>query len=119
MKKTFLEAQYRIKGRVYNHGYICIDGDFINGIFAFDCVCIQINDGHIYFYLKEYDPEDGSHYKTEQFICKYDYETLETPHTYILKSSSNEFLTLELIKKVTDPKILSDIEKEFEGIFGK
>ena len=119
MKKTFLEAQYRIKDRVYNQGYICIDGDRINGIFTMDCVCIQIQNGHIYFYLGEYEPQDSSYYETVEFTGKYDIETLESPYTYILKSSSNEFLSLELIKEVSDPRTISDIEKEFEVIFGK
>lgn len=119
MKKIFLEAQYRIKDKVFNDGYICIYKDLILGIFTMDCVSIGIVNGHIYFNLAEYEPNNNLYYETEEFSGKYDIETLESPYTYILKSSSNETLSLTLIKKVSDPKILSVIEKEFEVIFGK
>ena len=119
MKKTFFEAEYRIKNKVYNHGHICITNDFITGIFSLDCISIQIKDGYIYLYLKEYEPEDKSYYETIEFIGKCDVKTLESPYTYILKSDDDEYISLKLIKRLSDPKTISDISKEFEMIFGE
>ena len=51
MKKTYIEAQYRIKDIVFNTGYICIGKHSIIGNFTLDSVIIEIYNGKIYFYL--------------------------------------------------------------------
>lgn len=119
MGKVYIEAQYRIKGLVYNHGYICIDRDSINCIFSMDCACIKIIKGSIHFYLKEYDPENGEYYETEEFIGGRNIDNLDYPRTYILHSNSNMILSLELIKRICDTTSISDIVKTFEKLFSK
>lgn len=118
MKKVFIEAQYRIKDRVCNWGYICIDGDSITGIFTFDYVDIQITDNSMHLSLKEYQPEKSPYYKIQEFVNATAFEGLESPCTYLLKSS-NEFLSLELIRRITDPIKISDIEKTFKNFQSK
>lgn len=119
MKKTFFEAQYRITDRVYNQGYICIAGNSIKGIFSFDCVSIEIKNRYIYLYLKEFEPENESYYETVEFVGKYNIETLDSPCTYILKSSSNEILSLQLIRRITNLNSIPDIVKQFDLILGE
>lgn len=119
MKKTYIEAQYRIKNQVYNNGYLCINKDSIIGIFSLDCACIEIKNEHIHFYLKEFKPEDILYHETKEFISIDTVSFLESPCSYILKSNSNVFLSLELIKRVTDISSISSIVQTFESIFGK
>ena len=120
MGKVYIEVQYRIKNTVFNSGYIRIDGDTIHCLFSLDYSYIKIIDGRIHFYLEDYEPENDSYNKTEEFIGTYNYiDTLECPYSYILKNDSGIILSLKLIKKVYDPCLSRDIEESFQYRFGK
>lgn len=119
MGKVYMEALYRIKNNVFNTGYICIDGDIIHCLFSLDYSYIKIIDGKIHFYLEEYEPKNDFYYETQEFIGNCYIGTLESPSTYILKNDSGIFLSLELIKRVSNPCFIHDIEAEFQYRFGK
>ena len=114
MKKTYIEANFRIDDVVFNTGYICIDKDSITGIFTFDRVIIEINKEIMSFLLFKYDSESNSFLSPESYNYKYNLKSLESPHTYTLKSDSNETLKFELIKKVTNPNIISRLDDQFK-----
>lgn len=119
MKKTYIEAQYRITDQVYNHGYICIDGDSINAIFTSDYASIVLYNGSLIFYLEEFEPEYNSYYEVEKFVSINEVDCLESPCTYILKSNSDVVIYLDLIKKISDTRSISNTIQAFEDFFGK
>lgn len=120
MEKVYIEAIYRIRNTVFNSGYIRIDDDTISCLFSLDYAYIEFTDGYFHFYLKEYEPENNSYYETKEFIANYDYiNILNFPYTYILKNHSGNILTLHFIKRVYDPYLIRNIEKDFQTFFGK
>ena len=116
MKKVYISAKYRIEDVIFNDGYICIDENCIIGIFTLDWASIEICNGKLHFYLDEYEPLTNSHSDTIEFISTRYIDMLESPQTYILKSSDNDTLTLSLLNKITDPKKIADIEELFKPL---
>lgn len=119
MKKVYIEALYRIENAVVNTGYICIDGDTINCLFSLDYSYIKIINGSIHFYLIEYNLEYGCYYETEEFVGDNYIDILKTPHTYELKNDFGIKLSLEVIKKLSNPCLIKHIEKSFQEFLGK
>ena len=129
MAKTYIKAVYRIKGVVYNEGYICIDGNSTIGLFALDSAIISIVNKKLYFHLVEYEYKDKSEFKNkyntyhpaETFISTQSVDYIEFPHTYLLRSKSNPyiFLSLELIKKVDAFELCANTLQRFENFYSK
>lgn len=112
--KTYISAKYRIDNVKLNNGYICIENDNIQGIFTLDCVTIKIFNDKIHFYLFECEPLLNIYSKSKEFISIEEVDFLESPQSYTLKSKFNETLHLDLVKRITDPKKISDIEELFK-----
>ena len=121
MAKTYIKAVYRIKGIVYNEGYICIDGNSIIGLFALDSATIAIIGKKLYFHLFEYEPETGTYYPTETFISTQSIDYIESPYTYVLRSKFDPscFLTLELKNKVNAFELSTNMLQRFENFYSK
>ncbi len=121
MAKTYIKAVYRIKGVVYNEGYICIDGNSIIGLFALDSATISIVGQKLYFHLVEYEPEDDTYYPAKAFISTQSVDYIESPQTYLLRSKSDpsRFLSLELIKRVNAFELCADTLQRFENFYSK
>ena len=114
MKKTYIEAQYRIDDVVFNTGYICIDSSYTTGIFTLDIVNILIDNGKILLFLSEHDSESNKYFKPVLFVGNYIIDHLNPFDSYILESDTDNTLTLDLIRKITDSNTISKIETEFK-----
>ena len=121
MEKTYLKAIYRIKGIVYNEGYICISENSIKGLFSLDSAEISIVNNKLYFHLLEYEPEYDIYNPIETFICTQPVSTIESPCTYFLRSRSNPslILSLELVRRVNSFELCADILQRFEKFYSK
>jgi len=118
MKEIYLEAKYRILGKVYSNGYICIDDNMIKGLFTTDLAILKIVDGSLYFFLSSFDPTIFMLSPPETFVCEISSDTLECPNTYTLKSlSSNTNLELSLIRKVTELYSIPSVINDFKTLF--
>lgn len=119
MKKMYIKAEYRIPGKSYSNGNVCIDEYGTRAIFSLDMASIQIKDNILYFYLKEFDPESFNYFHIITFSCPISSNELTYPSSYILQAqSSNTNIELKLIDKITNLHSIPGIEKDFLTFFG-
>ncbi len=120
MEKTYIKAVYRIKGVVYNEGYICIDGDSTIGLFTLDSATISIINKKLNFHLVKHKTTN-TYYPAETFISTQSVTYIEPPCTYVLRSKSDPscFLTLELKNKVNAFELSTNMLQRFENFYSK
>lgn len=119
MEKMYIKAEYRIPGKAYSDGYICIDEYGTRAIFSLDMASILIKDDTFCLYLKEFNPDSFEYFHIKTFTCPISSNDLTYPNTYILQSRSlNTNIELKLFDKVTNLHSITDIEKDFHMFFG-
>ena len=119
MEKMYIKAEYRIPGKAYSDGYICIDEYGTRAIFSLDMASIQIKDDTFYLYLKEFNPDSFEYFHIKTFSCPISSNELTYPCSYILQAQlSNTNIELKLINKITNLHSIPGIEKDFLEFFG-
>ncbi len=120
MGKVAIRAQYDTENIVCD-GYICINGDCIEGIFGIDYVKINIVKNSMNLFLHEdvYEKKNNSlfHYnRSRTFLSQSLYSSkLYCPESYILFCHDCG-MSLSLIETVKDKKKVDEIFRELSKI---
>lgn len=120
MSKVIIRAQYDTED-IFCDGYICIDGNCIEGIFGIDYVKIDIieNSIHLLLHEKIYTNKGDSLFnytRSRTFISQTLYSSkLYCPESYIL-FYQDYGMSLSLIETVKDSWKVNEIFKELSKI---
>lgn len=118
MSRVAIRATYKTE-TVYNEGYICIDGDTIEGVFGLDYVKIDFSPGNSFFFIlyeMSFSVEDKqllasikrSIYESQKLYVP----ELCSPEDYLLFGSEGD-MNLSLIEVETD---IAKIKEVFESL---
>ena len=120
MEKVAIRAKYQTEDIICD-GYVCIDGDCIEGVFARDYIKINIGKNSMTLFLYEnlYSIENDLVFyatRSRTFVSQNMYSSsLYCPETYIL-FSQNYGMSLSLIETIKDSEEVEKIFKDLSEI---